>query len=58
MGKGDKKTKKGKVNIGSFGVRRPKKSNSKLAVAGKRAAKPKPKASPKPKAKAADQKED
>lgn len=26
MGKGDKKTKKGKIAIGSFGVRRPKKS--------------------------------
>ncbi len=23
MGKGDKKTKKGKINMGSFGVRRP-----------------------------------
>lgn len=25
MGKGDKKTKKGKITMGSFGVRRPKK---------------------------------
>jgi len=26
MGKGDRKTKKGKINAGSFGVRRPKTS--------------------------------
>lgn len=25
MGKGDRKTKRGKINIGSYGVRRPKK---------------------------------
>ena len=27
MGKGDKKTKKGKITLGTFGVRRPKKAN-------------------------------
>ncbi|MDH5598223.1 MAG: 30S ribosomal protein THX [Cyclobacteriaceae bacterium] len=27
MGKGDRKTKKGKINAGSFGVRRPKTSS-------------------------------
>lgn len=28
MGRGDKKTKKGKIFIGSFGVSRPKKTNT------------------------------
>jgi 30S ribosomal protein S31 len=32
MGKGDVKTKKGKISNGTFGVRRPKKSN-KIVVA-------------------------
>ena len=31
MGKGDKKTKKGKISIGSFGVLRPKKIMAKVA---------------------------
>lgn len=34
MGRGDIKTKKGKISAGSFGVRRPKKS-SKATVASK-----------------------
>ncbi len=29
MGKGDKKTKKGKIVMGSYGVSRPRKSNAK-----------------------------
>jgi 30S ribosomal protein S31 len=28
MGKGDKKTKRGKIIIGSYGVRRPRKDNA------------------------------
>lgn len=32
MGKGDIKTKKGKISNGSYGVRRPKKSNTKVAA--------------------------
>lgn len=35
MGKGDKKSRKGKITIGSYGVRRPRKSKSTTAVAGK-----------------------
>jgi len=31
MGKGDKKSKKGKISIGSFGVSRPKKLKNKKA---------------------------
>jgi 30S ribosomal protein S31 len=35
MGKGDKKTKRGKITRGSFGVRRPrKKNNEKKAQSG------------------------
>ncbi len=33
MGKGDKRTKKGKIVLGSFGNSRPKKKNSKAADA-------------------------
>ncbi len=40
MGRGDIKTKKGKISAGSFGVRRPKKSG-KVAVAPKAKAKKK-----------------
>ncbi|MFA0963119.1 30S ribosomal protein THX [Roseivirga sp. BDSF3-8] len=29
MGRGDKKTKKGKISMGSYGVRRPRKANKK-----------------------------
>jgi 30S ribosomal protein S31 len=32
MGKGDKKTKKGKIVKGSYGVRRPRKSNKNQAT--------------------------
>lgn len=32
MGKGDKKSKKGKISMGSYGVRRPRKKASKVAV--------------------------
>lgn len=35
MGKGDKKTKKGKIHIGTYGVRRPKKKATKKAVSAK-----------------------
>jgi 30S ribosomal protein S31 len=38
MGKGDKKSKKGKIAMGSYGVRRPRKSKSTTA-APKKAAK-------------------
>ena len=43
MGKGDKKSKKGKIRMGTFGKRRPKASN-------------KPKVAEKPKAKAKSKK--
>jgi len=36
MGKGDKKTKKGKIAKGSYGVRRPKKSTSPKAEKAKK----------------------
>jgi len=39
MGKGDKKTRRGKINSGSYGVRRPRKKTS----ASKPAARPKKK---------------
>ncbi|MBO3697220.1 30S ribosomal protein THX [Roseivirga sp. E12] len=32
MGKGDIKTKKGKISMGTFGVRRPRKKNVKVEV--------------------------
>lgn len=55
MGKGDIKTKKGKLSMGSFGVRRPRKStpayNSSVKPKAKVAAKP---ASKKSKAKKED----
>ena len=45
MGKGDRKTKKGKISMGSFGVRRRKKDNSiETAMVKKKAATAKPKA--------------
>jgi 30S ribosomal protein S31 len=49
MGKGDKKTKRGKITMGSYGVRRPKK---KTVVKPTKKAKPttKVKATAKPKA--------
>ncbi len=45
MGKGDRKTKKGKIAMGSFGVTRVKKAPAPAATATK--AKPKAKAEPK-----------
>ena len=45
MGKGDRKTKKGKISMGSFGVRRRKKDNSiQTAIVKKKASAAKPKA--------------
>ncbi len=32
MGKGDKKTKRGKIILGSYGVRRPRKQNASATV--------------------------
>ena len=53
MGKGDKKTKRGKITQGSYGKTRPKKSSKPAVAAGKpekvKAEKPE-KAEPKPKA--------
>lgn len=39
MGKGDKKTRKGKIAMGSYGVTRPKAKNKKAVEAPKAAAK-------------------
>lgn len=56
MGKGDKKTRRGKITQGSYGKTRPKKSAKPAAVVEKpvkvkaEKAEPKPKAAPKPKA--------
>lgn len=36
MGKGDRKTKKGKITMGTFGVRRPKKQTVTVPVAKKK----------------------
>ena len=44
MGKGYKKTKKGKITIGSFGVIRPKKKKKVDVATTKKAKKAKPKA--------------
>jgi ribosomal small subunit protein bTHX len=54
MGKGDKKSKKGKIAIGSYGVKRPKKKTSTAMVA--KAIEKKPKASAKTAAKPAAKK--
>ncbi len=43
MGKGDKKTKKGKITLGSYGVRRPKKAAAKPVPTKKKASKAKAK---------------
>ncbi len=32
MGKGDKKTRRGKIILGSYGVRRPRKKNNKAEI--------------------------
>lgn len=61
MGKGDKKTKRGKITMGTFGVRRPRKKSKPIVVIKKKAvakatadkpktaSKAKPKATAKPK---------
>lgn len=56
MGKGDKKTRKGKLTIGSYGVTRPRKKKKSVTTKGAKAennttkAEPKVKAAPKKKA--------
>lgn len=37
MGKGDKKTKRGKITMGTFGVRRPRKKTKPFVVVKKKA---------------------
>ncbi len=58
MGKGDKKSRKGKIAMGSHGVTRPKKSVKKAAAkkagVAKKAAAPAKKAAPKKAAKKAE----
>jgi 30S ribosomal protein S31 len=59
MGKGDQKSRRGKIIIGSSGVRRPKSSKSKTLVKVEAVEKiktvaEKPKAEPKPKVKVAE----
>lgn len=54
MGKGDRKTKKGKIAKGSYGVTRPKKGNKNSTSPKKATPKSKPKAKPKAKAKKAE----
>ncbi len=56
MGKGDKKTKRGKIIMGSYGVRRPKKSPS-LTVVAKPVEKVAEAEPPKPKARTKKAKE-
>ena len=46
MGKGDKKTKKGKIHIGSFGVTRKRKDAKKIGSESTAAAKEKTKKAP------------
>lgn len=50
MGKGDRKTKKGKIAMGSYGVRRPKSKNKKTKVIVNRPAKASKEVESKPKA--------
>jgi 30S ribosomal protein S31 len=47
MGKGDKKSRKGKITMGSHGVTRPSKKNKAKAASVKKAAAPKKAATPK-----------
>ena len=49
MGKGDKKTKKGKIIAGSYGITRPRKKKKSLVVAKPKRKKAAPKAAAKPK---------
>jgi len=50
MGKGDKKTRKGKLTIGSYGVTRPRKKKKSVGTKGAKTENNTPKAEPKPKA--------
>ena len=52
MGKGDRKTRKGKITKGTFGVRRPHKKKVKIVTKAKSTAKQKAKPAAKQKAKA------
>lgn len=58
MGKGDKKSKRGKIVAGSYGKKRPRKRSKPLAEVVVKAEKPakstKPKAEPKPKTEKSD----
>ena len=47
MGKGDKKSRKGKIAMGSYGVTRPRKKSKSVASSTKKAAAPKKTAAPK-----------
>ena len=58
MGKGDKKSKKGKIFMGSYGVSRPHKSKKSKSASPKKVAKKAEKAAPKKAAKKATKKED
>ena len=49
MGKGDKKTKRGKITIGSYGVSRPKKKKATVKPAASKKSSPKAKAEAAPK---------
>ncbi|MBP7497991.1 MAG: 30S ribosomal protein THX [Bacteroidales bacterium] len=40
MGKGDKKSKRGKIAIGSYGVRRPKRKQNKVIIAAPQSEEP------------------
>lgn len=51
MGKGDKKTKKGKITMGTFGVTRPKKKKGLTETPANKSKKAKPKAKSKAKPK-------
>lgn len=58
MGKGDQKSKRGKINAGSYGKRRPRKSSKPAVVAEqvvKAAKEEKPKVAAKPKAEKAEE---
>jgi 30S ribosomal protein S31 len=58
MGKGDKKTRKGKIRLGSYGVTRPRKKTLTKATAKPAAKKTAKAAAPKKAAKKAAKKED
>lgn len=58
MGRGDKKTKRGKINIGSYGVSRRRADNKKVAAPKAEVATPKAKKTTTKKAKAAKKSEE